>query len=284
MLGYSPSAISQQISALERDVGVVLFERAARGVRLTGAGRTLLSHAELVLERVDAAESELEAIAGLTGGELRFGSFTSATAVFGAGAVETFRALHPAVDVSFVDGEPYESITRLIAGELDLALVFDFERWRAERTYDGVVALPADNGLRLVPLFDDPFVLLVPRAHGLASRESVTLADLTGETVLGGPPWADDLEHLCRQARADVEIDRSHRATGFEAFQAFVARGRGITLMPRLALGWRREALAAIPIEAGPVRHVKLALLARTYHSPAVQAMSAIVRQAIAHM
>lgn len=282
MLGYSPSAISQQISALERDMGVVLFERAPRGVRLTDAGRTLLSHAEQVLEKVDAAESELDAIAGLTGGELRFGSFTSATAVFAAAAVEEFRALHPAVEVRFVDGEPYESIARLAAGELDLALVFDFDHWRADRTYDGAVALPADRGLRLIGLFEDPFVLLVPRHHRLAARESVTVEDLAGETVLGGPPWADDLEHLCREAGAGVEIDKSHRATGFEAFQAFVAGGRGVTLMPRLALGWRRQALAPIPIEGGPVRHVKLAVLARTYHSPPVRAMSEIVREAIA--
>jgi len=281
VLGYSPSAVSQQISALERDVGVVLFERGARGVRLTDAGTALLVHAEVVLEKIAEAESHLEAIAGLTGGELRFGAFTSATGVFAAAAVEAFRASHPAVEVRFVDGEPYESIARLAAGELDLALVFDFDRWRADRTYDGV-SLPTENGLRLLPLFDDPFVLLVPRAHRLAGSGSVRVQDLAGETVLGAPPWVDDLEHLCREAGADVGIDRSHRATGFEAFQAFVAAGRGITLMPRLALGWRREALAPVAIENGPVRHVKAALLARTYHSPAVQAMLEIVRREIA--
>jgi len=280
VLGYSPSAISQQISTLERDLGVVLFERGARGVRLTDAGSALLGHAEVVLEKIDEAESQIESIAGLTGGELRFGSFTSATAVFAAAAVEEFRASYPAVEVRFVDGEPFESISRLVAAELDLALVFDFDRWRADRSYEGVL-LPAENGLRLLPLFDDPFLLLVPRAHCLAASESVTMHDLAGETILGAPPWVDDVEHLCRAAGVDVEIDRSHRATGFEAFQAFVALGRGVTLMPRLALGWRREALVPIPIEGGPVRHVKTALLARTYHSPAVQAMSEIVRRAI---
>jgi len=229
VLGYSPSAISQQISTLERDLGVVLFERGARGVRLTDAGSALLGHAEVVLEKIDEAESQIESIAGLTGGELRFGwfgSFTSATAVFAAAAVEEFRASYPAVEVRFVDGEPFESISRLVAGELDLALVFDFDRWRAGRSYEGVL-LPAENGLRLLPLFDDPFLLLVPRAHRLAASESVTMHDLAGETILGAPPWVDDVEHLCRAAGVDVEIDRSRRATGFEAFQAFVALGRG---------------------------------------------------------
>ncbi|MBA2631318.1 MAG: hypothetical protein H0U84_09915 [Thermoleophilaceae bacterium] len=84
------------------------------------------------------------------------------------------------------------------------------------------------------------------------------------------------------QAGVEVEIDRSHHTTGFEAFQAFVVEGRGITLMPRLALGWRREALVAVPIVDGPSRHVRLALLARTYHSPAVQAMSEVLRREIA--
>lgn len=281
VLGYSPSAISQQMSALERDLGVVLFEREARGVRLTEAGVALCAHAEGVLERIAEAESELDAIAGLTGGELRFGSFTSATATFAAAAVEAFRAAHPAVRVRFVDGEPYECVARLAAGELDLALVFEFDHWGVGTTYDGV-RLPAEDGVTLLPLFDDPFVLLVPRGHRLAGRERVTVHDLSGELVIGGPPWTGELEHLCRLAGADVRIDEQHRATGFEAFQAFVEAGRGVTLMPRLALAWRMEGLAPVPFDDGPVRHVRAALLSRTYHSPAVVAMLEIVRMKVA--
>lgn len=281
VLGYSPSAISQQMSALERDVGVVLFERGARGVRLTDAGRALCAHADAVLERIAEAESELEGIAGLKGGELRFGSFTSATAAFAAAAVETFRAAHPAVRVRFVDGEPYESVARLAAGELDLALVFDFEHWGPEKTYDGV-RLGADDGVKLLPLFDDPFVLLVPRGHRLAGRERVAVRDLAGEAVVGGPPWTGELEHLCRLAGVEVRIDEQQKATGFEAFQAFVAAGRGVTLLPRLAIGWRKENLVMVQLDDGPVRHVKAALLSRTYHSPAVLAMLEVVRGKVA--
>lgn len=280
VLGYSPSAISQQMSALERDVGVILFERGARGIGLTDAGLALCAHAEAVLDRIAEAESELDAIAGLTGGELRFGSFTSATAVFGATAVEAFRAAHPAVEVQFVDGEPYESVARLAAGELDLAVVFDFDHWGAGKTYDGV-RLPAADGVTLLPLFDDPFVLLAPLGHPLASCERVTVHDLVGEAVIGGPPWTRELDHLCRLAGAEVRIDEQQRATGFEAFQAFAAAGRGVTLMPRLALGWRHHGLVPVPLEDGPVRHVKSALLSRTYHSPAVVAMLEIVRRKV---
>src|SRR3954471_4326972 len=77
-LSYTQSAVSQQIAALEREAGAVLVERGARGVRLTEAGRELVAHAEDILARLDAAERELEAIAGLRGGRVRLVSFASA--------------------------------------------------------------------------------------------------------------------------------------------------------------------------------------------------------------
>jgi DNA-binding transcriptional LysR family regulator len=279
VLSYTPSAVSQQMAALERDVGAILFERNGRGVALTVAGRALLGHAEVILDQLAEAHAELSAIAGLRGGELRLGSFTSATAVFVADAVEAFRQRYPNVELLFADGEPFESLARLRAAELDLAVIFDFDQWRAGLNYEGA-PIASENGMELIPLFDDPFLVICPKDHPLARSAEVDLEQLASEPILAGPPWARDLTGACREAGFEPRIDCSHRATGFEAFQTFVAAGRGITLMPALALGWKRGSLAALRLIGNPVvRRVKLAVPARTSGSRATEAMAQILRE-----
>src|ERR687883_2095064 len=97
-LGYTQSAVSQQIAALEREAGSTLIERNPRGIRLTEAGEALVRHADKVIARLAEAEAELEAIAGLRGGRLRLASFATAGATFVPLAIATFRAQHPAVE------------------------------------------------------------------------------------------------------------------------------------------------------------------------------------------
>src|SRR3954465_13246010 len=109
-LSYTQSAISQQIAALEREAGARLVDRSARGVRLTDAGAALVSHADAILARLDAAERELEAIAGLRGGHLRIIAFPSAAASIVPLAIAEFRRRHPAVELTLVPGEPDESV------------------------------------------------------------------------------------------------------------------------------------------------------------------------------
>src|SRR5881398_812089 len=99
-LGYTQSAVSQQIAALEREAGSTLVERNARGVRLTGAGQALVEHADAILARLSDAEAELEAIAGLRGGRLRLAAFPSAGASIMPPAIARFRAQHPGVELT----------------------------------------------------------------------------------------------------------------------------------------------------------------------------------------
>src|SRR5439155_993475 len=121
-LSYTQSAISQQIAALEREAGTILVERSARGVRLTEAGTALVRHAEAILARLDAAERELEAIAGLRGGRLRMVAFLSAAASLMPLAIAEFRRRYPAVELSLEPREPPEGMDCLKAGEGDVAL------------------------------------------------------------------------------------------------------------------------------------------------------------------
>lgn len=279
-ISLAPSAVSQQMANLEQEVGAVLFERSQRGNRLSEAGRALAARAEAILAAVADAEAELEAISDRRSGSLRFGSFTSATAHFAAGAVELLERRYPGIEVSFADGEPYESARLLKGRALDLAVVFSLSSWPVGRDYEGVTVCP-EAELEMVPLLEDPYLLILARDHPLASMPRLELEALAGETVLGGPPWRPDLATACQAAGVDVHFDASFRATGFGAFQAFVAAGRGLTLMPRLALGWLRTDVVARPLRGAPVRRVSGAILRDSYTTPATRAMLEILGEVV---
>src|SRR5918997_4296397 len=124
-LNFTQSAVSQHVAALEREVGTQLVERGRRGVRLTDAGRVLVAHADAILARIDSAEEELAALAGLRGGRLRLISFQSGGATLAPRAVAPFHAGHPEVELSLQEAEPDEAAARLRGAEADLALVYD---------------------------------------------------------------------------------------------------------------------------------------------------------------
>ncbi|PZS25177.1 MAG: hypothetical protein DLM61_20510, partial [Pseudonocardiales bacterium] len=278
-LSFTPSAVSQQMATLERDAGTALFERTSQGTRLSVAGSALLIHADAVLARLAVADAELRAIIDGRGGSLRVGSFTSATTAFTALAVETFRERYPSVQVHFADGEPYESVARLRNGELDIAVVYDLDHWTSATDYDGV-PVGSDLDLEHLGLFDDPFMVVLPIAHPLAASDGLSMKDIATEPILASSPLAEELKLAACQVGVELDIDDSYHAVGFEALQSFVLAGRGAMLMPRLALGWLRRDLTARPLEAGPVRHVKVAYPAATCRSPA-RAMRDIVEQVV---
>src|SRR5213080_193898 len=124
-LDYTQSAVSQQIATLEREAGMVLVDRNARGVSLTDAGEALVRHTDVILARLADAEAELEAIAGLRGGRVRLASFPSAGATIAPAAIARYRERHPDVDISLVMAEPPEGADKLRSGDVDVALLID---------------------------------------------------------------------------------------------------------------------------------------------------------------
>ena len=139
----SQSAVSQHVAALEREIGLPLFERGTRPIQLTDAGHALSRHAQGILARVDGAEQELAEIAGRRHGRLRFGSFPTALATFVPAAFARFRTRHPEVRLTVVDDHLQRLVPRLEAGELDLALIYEHE----------VLADVAARDLVRVPLY-----------------------------------------------------------------------------------------------------------------------------------
>src|SRR5213592_4848584 len=193
-LGYTQSAVSQQIAALEREAGATLIERNPRGVRLTDAGEALVRHADKILARLAEAEAELEAIAGLRGGRLRLASFPTAGATLLPRAISEFSGRHPAVELSLAEAEPHESLPRLKAGELDLIMVNDSALARD------------DDDVELTHLLDDPLYLVLPPDHALVSRRRIRFEDLATE------PWIHGTQ-ICACTR---QIQNACASAGFE--------------------------------------------------------------------
>ena len=264
-LSFTQSAVSQHVATLEREAGVKLVERGPRGIRLTEAGRALVAHADAILARLGEAEEELAAIAGLRGGRLRFGTFPSAGATLVPQAVAAFRDRHPQVELSMVEGEPEETVPRLKAGDLDMALVFDYEE----------VPDPPDPELERTHLVDDAVDVVLPRGHRLARRRSVKLEDLAGEPWISGC-GASSCSTMIQRACSDAgfEANLAFVSDDYQVQQALVAAGVGVTLLPRLCLTTVHPAVEVRSLgRAAPVRRIWAARMAEAYRSPASEAM-----------
>jgi DNA-binding transcriptional LysR family regulator len=269
-LSFTQSAVSQQIAALEREAGATLVERGARGIRLTAAGQALVSHADAILSRLDDAEQELAAIAGLKGGRLRTASFQSAGATLVPRALAEFHRRHPDVDLTASTVELADAHEALRCGEIDIAIVMDFE------------AEPLRfSDVETEHLLDDAYYVALPSGHPLADRPRVALADLADEDWINSCPGSscDQIVlNACRAAgfepRVVVECDEN------DQMQAFVAGGLGVALWPQLALAHVRPGVAVKPVAGAQVqRRVHAATLAGAYRAPATEAMLAILRE-----
>src|SRR5271165_3445229 len=270
-LSYSQSAVSQQIAALEAETGLKLLERHPRGVSLTAAGQTLLGHAEGILARLESAEEALAAIAGLRGGRLRMASFPTAGATLMPLAIATFRASYPDVELTLAEGEPEEIAPRLGAGELDLALLFEF----AGET-------PLREGNTRVELLEDPMYLALPREHALAGRQKLRLHDLHGEAWVQTSQTSPCARHVVRCCHeAGFEPNVSFESDDYQTVQGLVAAGVGVALIPELALSVVREDVTIRALSpAPPVRQVVAAVPASAGLVPAAPAMLGILEQA----
>lgn len=267
-LSYTQSAVSQQIASLEAETGMQLLERHPRGVTLTAAGQTLVGHAEGILAGLDAAEQALEAIAGMRAGRLRTASFPTAGATLMPRAVAAFRAAHPAVELTLAEGEPEEIAPRLRAGELDIALLFEF----AEEE------LPGED-LEFVELLADPLFLALPRSHRLARRRHVRLEDLAQEAWVQTSSASPCARHVVRRClHAGFEPVVSFQSDDYQTVQGLVAAGVGVALIPRLALSVVREDIVIRELAPEPpARRVLAAVPSGPRLTPAAASMLGIL-------
>jgi len=268
-LYLSQSAVSQQVATLEREVGMPLLERTRDGTKATAAGRSLVAHADAAIARLEEAERELMEIAGLEGGEVRVASFPSASATLLTMAVREFTSRYPKVRLSADDSEPEDSLPRLRAGEIDLAVVFDYP----------AIPTPEDRDLERTLLLTESMYVALPVDHPLADQKRVRIADLSDEQWLSGSCPSSCgvmVKQVCRDAGFEPSVGL--RTDDYSVMQGFIAAGLGVTLLPDLALPTLRDDLVvreALP--AAPKRQV-WAVTRRTHSHATATMIAALVK------
>ena len=264
-LRLTTSAVSQQITALERETRVQLVERHPRGVRLTEPGRALVRHAENVFTELRAAEDTLVAIMRGEAGRLRFGSFPTANAVLMPRAVAAFRHQHPDVDLTLREADTDEGLAQVADHHLDLALVYEFP----------LVPMTVPAGVQVSRLLDDPLYIVVSSSHPLAKRRRVRLTDLAAETWIQGVhhgSTAEVLPQACRRAGFEPRI--AFRTDDQMTVRGLVSAGLGVALAPSLTLPTTPPGLVMIALNDPTLtRVVYAATSSAPYRLPAAQAM-----------
>jgi len=263
-LGYTPSAVSQQLSALEREAGAALLDRAARSVELTDVGRQLAMHAEIILAQVEAAEADLSAAGREPSGRAAVAAFPSAAAAFAPALVRSMRA-HPGLTLLLQQAQPGEGLRRVRSGEVDVALIDD---WTGSLPENGPTLL------RYYALLRDPVVLIVPRDHPLADPAVPVDLRRLRETsrwmaAPEGEPSRQAVDRLLESAGGAPAVPWEFEGLG--TIVSLVARGIGVAAVPRLALagGERRVVVRELPGSA-PARDVYAVARAASVRRPAV--------------
>ncbi|MFB8127104.1 LysR family transcriptional regulator [Streptomyces bacillaris] len=258
----TPSAVSQQLTNLARQLGVELLEPQGRRVRLTDAAHLVLRHAEAVFAQLERADAELTGYLRGEAGEVRVGAFSTAVPALVVPAVRLLRAEErPGPDVRVREAEAAQAYELLTAGEVDLALSLAAHAPTAR-----------DPRFSLFPLLADPLDVALPAAHPLAGAPALRLADLAADRwIFGGSgPWSEITTAACEAAGFVPE--QAHSAAGWTAILALVEAGMGVALVPRMASReQRREGVVMRVLEADqPRRHVVAAVRHGAESGPAV--------------
>jgi DNA-binding transcriptional LysR family regulator len=257
---YTPSAVSQQLTVLEREAGTRLLERTGRRVVLTPAGELLVQHAEKILAALEEAQADL-ATTDLTG-DLRIGAFPTAVRTVLPPALVRLARDHPRLDLTVTELDPAAAPRELRERRLDVALVNDYD------------VMPAAGTGETQPLLDETVHLAV---HG----DERSVADAEDSPWIAGTPGtachAVTL-HACRAAGYTPRI--RHTADDFDAVLALVAAGQGVSLVPQLAAGSPPDGVVLVPLAIR--RRTSVAYRNGAGKHPAIAAFIDAVRDAAA--
>jgi DNA-binding transcriptional LysR family regulator len=267
-LGYTQSAVSRQVAAVERAAGAPVFERRREGVRPTAAGRVVLRHAAAVLDEIDTADRELRGLPTETG-TVRLGAFPSAGAVLLPRALAELRRTHPGITVRTRDGSTPALVRALRAGSLDLALLGSTPPFRAPDTETPALTVEtlAERDLRVA----------VPATHPLAASDSVEVGDLRGQ------PW------IVSKGTGEEQLfgvwpglsgrpDIVHTSRDWLTKLQLVAAGCGLTTVPAVIAGAAPAGVRVLAVRGGPEerRRVIVAHLPNRLPEPAVRVIEAL--------
>lgn len=265
-LFLTPSAVSQQISQLEEELGIQLTERRGRGIRLTRAGEVLVEHAERVLTVLDEAKSRIAAMKQEVMGELRVAAFPSIAAALLPHAIQRLGHTHPHLSVVIEEMEPADGLGALGAWQVDVAVVDDLSMRLGGKK----------QAVDQVPLAEDRLVALLPSGHPLAAKASILVGDLREEGWAidsTSSLYGDFVLDLCRRAGFEPKVNA--RCRSFDMVGAMVASGCSVSVVAGLRLVRRVEGVAAVRIRPEVRRRISVAYRRGESQHPAVRAFVA---------
>jgi DNA-binding transcriptional LysR family regulator len=272
-LGYTQSAVSQQIASLERSVGEKLLERPGgpRAVSLTEAGELLLRHAEAIVARLDAARADMASLRAGETGTLRVGTYQSVGARVLPAVMRKFRNDHPGITLELHEPTTDPELFALIeSGELDLAFC----------------SLPLPDGpFDGAELMRDPYVLVVSAEHALSARGFASLSDLGDLPLIGSQTCASGV-HLEEELRAQgFDVDYAFRSDDNGTVQGLAAAGYGAALTPLLAVLQGDERVKVLRLApAIPPRVIGVVWHRDRHRSPAARAFVEIAAEVSAEV
>jgi DNA-binding transcriptional LysR family regulator len=275
-LGYTPSAVSQQLTALEREAGAVLLDRTARSAELTDAGWRLVGHARRILAMIESAEADLSAREQEPQGRVVVTAFPTAAAAFAPALAHSLR-VHPGLTLLLRQTQRAEGLRPVRSGEADIALVDDWSGrlpGQQPQNQQGLLAFHR--------LLRDPLVLVVPRAHPVAGRSRIQMRALREEAWMvtpEGEPSRQAVDRLFANAGGAPPV--SWEFEGLGTILSLVAQGIGIAAVPRLALaaGAGRVVVRELP-GAVPARDVYAVVRASSVRRPATSVALAALHAA----
>ena len=277
-LHLTPSAVSQQVAALSREVGAPLLVRYGRGVRLTPQARLLLGHAALLNAQMERARADMLSYSSGEIGQVVVGAFATAISGLIAPAVARLSDRRPGLHLTVREVEAPDCFTNLDSGELDVVVTVDYRNG------------PPHNDPRYYRchLVNDAFVVALPSSHRLGTEESINLADLSDEIwVLGAVGGACHEVSLAACTAAGFAPNIRHQTNDWNAVLALVAAGAGVALIPDLALAPHRyEGIVLRPVSEPqrPMRHIYAAVRAGAERSPAVTPVLDLLQEIALHV
>ncbi|WP_433011842.1 LysR family transcriptional regulator [Kribbella sp. CA-294648] len=273
VLHLTPSAVSQQLAALESEVGQELLERRGRRVAITSAGRLLLDHTDAILTEVERAEEAMRLHAEGATGEIRVAAFATAISLLVAPSLAALRTTTPGLHLAVRDAEGHQAITQLLDGEVELAIAVEHRGSPS----------PDDQRLTRIPLYAEPFAAILPADHPAATAAQIDLTTLaTDDWIMTstGNPIRDVVLLACEQAGFAPRI--AHHSDDYTAVAALVAAGAGVSLVPQLALPNPGTAVLRPLTPPTPTRRVYAAIRTGQTNNPLLKATTETLRKTAA--
>ncbi|MFC1409652.1 LysR substrate-binding domain-containing protein [Streptacidiphilus sp. N1-12] len=273
-LGFTPSAVSQQITKLERETRTTLLEKRGRGVVLTDAAKELAGAAQQVLALVEQAEVSLEQRRGAVSGRLSLAAFATAARGLLPGVLAALSARHPDLELRLLESDPYLMADLVARGEVDLAVVQDWPN----------TPLAVPEGVARLSLGEDPVDVLLPADDPLAALPLLNVRDLAGRPWTSVPAGNICHDWLIRTMReAGEEPDIRYQVGEFETQIALIAAGLGLGLVPRLGRGTLPPQVVARPVHPAPTRRVFALWRQHASRRPAITAALEALREQWPH-